>query len=143
MPEGGLNFSFLRSVSLAVYCLCILFLADQSCQYLLRTPAAVFVRGPLLSVVIFSFIWTVDLFRSDMLYIFTVFTWFCPCLQCCFHMVLSMFSVYGYSGYPHFSYRDNDMIFRILDILSNSHAAVVNGRAFEFEPTRIVITSEH
>ena len=27
------------------------------------------------------------------------------------------------------------MIFRILDLLSNSHAAVVNGRAFEFEPT--------
>ena len=35
------------------------------------------------------------------------------------------------------------MTFRILDLLSNSHAAVVNGRAFEFEPTRIVITSEH
>ena len=38
------------------------------------------------------------------------------------------------------------MIFRILDLLrslSNSHAAVVNGRAFEFEPIRIVITSEH
>ena len=40
-------------------------------------------------------------------------------------------------------YRDNDMIFRILDLLSKSHAAVVSGRAFEFEPTRIVITSEH
>ena len=50
-------------------------------------------------------------------------------------MALSMFSVYGY--------RDNDMIFRILDLLSNSHAAVVNGRAFEFEPSRIAITSEH
>ena len=35
------------------------------------------------------------------------------------------------------------MIFRILDLLSNSHAAVVNGRAFEFEPSRIAITSEH
>ena len=35
------------------------------------------------------------------------------------------------------------MIFRILDLLSNSHAAVVNGRPFEFEPTQIVITSEH
>ena len=29
-----------------------------------------------------------------------------------------------------------------LDLLSNSHAAVVNGRAFEFETIRIVITSE-
>ena len=57
--------------------------------------SSIFVRGPLLSLVIFSFIWTVDLFRSDMLYIFTVFTWFCPCLQCCFHMALSMYSVYG------------------------------------------------
>ena len=45
--------------------------------------------------------------------------------------------------YEIFPYRDNDMIFRILDLLSNSHAAVVNGRAFEFEPSRIVITSEH
>ena len=43
----------------------------------------------------------------------------------------------------HFPHRDNDMIFRILDLLSNSHAAVVNGRAFEFEPSRIAITSEH
>ena len=47
------------------------------------------------------------------------------------------------SGYPHFPYRDSDMIFRILDLLSNSHAAIVNGRAFEFEPSRIAITSEH
>ena len=67
-----------------------------------------------------------------MLYIFTVFTWFCPYFQCT-----------DSSGYPHFPYRDNDMIFRILDLLSNSHAAGVNGRAFEFEPSRIVITSEH
>ena len=66
-------------------------------------------------------------------------------------MVLSMFAVLfshvfqctDSSGYPHFPYRDNDMIFRILDLLSNSHAAVVNGRDFEFEPSRIVITSEH
>ena len=35
------------------------------------------------------------------------------------------------------------MIFRILDLLSNSHAAVVNGRAFGFEPIQLVITSEH
>ena len=61
-----------------------------------------------------------------------IFTWFCPCFQCT-----------DSSGYSHFPYRDNDMIFRILDLLSNSHAAVVNEWAFEFEPTRIVITSEH
>ena len=59
---------------------------------------------------------------------FCCFLWFCPCFQCEDGFV-----------YPHahFPYRDNDMIFRILDLLSNSHAAVVNGRAFEFEPTRI------
>ena len=68
----------------------------------------------------------------DMLYIFTVFTWFCPCLQC-----------KDGSVYPHYPYRDNDVIFRILDLLSNSQAAVVNGRAFEFDPIRIVIISEH
>ncbi len=40
-----------------------------------------------------------------------------------------------------FPYRDNDMIFRILDLLSNSHEAMINGRVFEFEPIRIVITT--
>ena len=98
--------------------------------------SSIFVRGPLLSVVIFSFIWTVDLFRSICctFSLFShgfghvhsvVFSWFCPCFQCKDSPV-----------YPHFPYRDNDL-------LSNSHAAVVNGRAFEFEPIRIVITSEH
>ena len=58
-------------------------------------------------------------------------------------MVLSMFQCKDSSVYPHFPYQGNDMIFRILDLLSNSHAAVVNGRAFEFEPIRIVITSKH
>ena len=45
-----------------------------------------------------------------------VFTWLCPRFQCT-----------DSSGYSHFPYRDNDMIFRILDLLSNSHAAVVMG----------------
>ena len=63
-------------------------------------------------------------FSHDFVHVCSVvFTWFCPCFQCTDSF-----------GYPHFPYRDNDMIFRILDLLSNSHAAVVNGRAFEFEP---------
>ena len=66
--------------------------------------------------------------RSDMLYIFTVFTWFCPCFQC-----------KDSSVYPHFPYRDNDMIFRILDLLSNSHAAVINGRAFKLERVHNIV----
>ena len=69
-----------------------------------------------------AFLNVLELYRSDMLYIFT---WFCPCFQ-----------RKDSSVYPHFPYRDNDMIFQILNLLSNSHAAVVNGRAFEFEPTR-------
>ena len=71
---------------------------------------------------------TFSLFSHGFVHVCSVvFTWFCPCFQCT-----------DSSGYSHFPYRDNDMIFRILDLLSNSHAAVVNGRAFEFEPTRIV-----
>ena len=91
---------------------------------------SIIVRGPLLSVFTFSFIWTVGLFRSDMLYIFT---WFCPCFQC-----------KNSFAYPHFPYRDSDMIFRILCLLSHSHAfrvAVFDWQAFEFEPIRIVITT--
>ena len=76
---------------------------------------------------------TFSLFSHGFVHVCSVvFTWLCPCFQCT-----------DSSGYSHFPYRDNDMIFRILELLSNSHAAVVNGRAFEFELTRIVITSEH
>ena len=56
-----------------------------------------------------------------------VFTWFCPCFQCKDSFV-----------YPHVPYWDNDMIFRILDLLSNSYGAVAN-----VEPIRIAITSKH
>ena len=97
--------------------------------------SSIFVRGPLLSVVIFSFIWTVDLFRSNMLYIFTRF-----------HMALSMSAVLFSHGFVHvFSVRivlsilTFLIVATILDLLSNSHAAVVNGRAFGFERIRIVI----
>ena len=76
---------------------------------------------------------TFSLFSHGFVHVCSVvFTWFYPCFQC-----------KNSSGYPHFPYRDNDMIFRILDLLSNGQAAVVNGRAFEFDPVRIVITSEH
>ncbi len=72
----------------------------------------------------------------------TVFTWFCPCLQCCFsHGFVHVFSVRIVLSILTFPYRDNDVIFRILDLLSNSHAAMVDGRVFEFEPIRIVITT--
>ena len=50
----------------------------------------------------------------------------------------------GSSVPPHFPYQDNGMIFRILDLLSNSHAfgvAVFYEGAFGFEPIRIVITT--
>ena len=46
--------------------------------------------------------------------------------------------------YLHFPYRDSDMIFQILCLLSHSHAfhvAVFNWQAFEFEPIRITITT--
>ena len=71
------------------------------------------IRGPLLPVFTFSFIWTVGLFRSDMLYIFT---WFSPCFQC-----------KDTSAYPHFSYRDNGMIFRMLFLLSQTESRLHRG----------------
>ena len=62
-----------------------------------------------------------------------IFTWYCPCFQC-----------NDSFANPHFPYRDNDIIFRILAMWSHSHAfsvAVINWQAFGFEPTRIVITT--
>ena len=35
------------------------------------------------------------------------------------------------------------MIFRILDLLSNSHAAVVNGRVFEFDASCSILCGIH
>ena len=57
-----------------------------------------------------------------MLYIFIVFTWFCPCFQC-----------KDCSTYPHFPDRENGMLFLIVYLVSLSHAfnvAVINWRAF-------------
>ena len=129
MPPNGVVFLGLGSKTrYNILCISIVGLFELSLAP--TYTYSIIVRGLLLSVFIFSFIWAAGLFRSDMLYIFT---WFCPCFQC-----------KDSSAYPHLPYRDSDMIFQILCLLSHGHAlrvAVFNWQAFEFEPIRIAITT--
>ena len=70
---------------------------------------------------LFSYIWTVGLFRSNILYIFT---WFCQCCQC-----------KDSFAYPHFPYRDSDMVFHILCLLSHFVWRCSIGRHLNLSPS--------